>query len=360
MTDMTDSPSRPPLADSYEGLHRRAQQRYMTGDLEGTLTLYRRLTDKLARLSDAVLARRPDLRDLHRTARLELTSLLSQQGRYAEARAAEEVLLESHPEESDRWRRDLARLRVAKGEVEAGLADLRDLAEAQSHDAEPWLLLGIELRIEGRLAESLAALDRALVVAQEHDIQKLASIYYQRFGLLKRMGRLDDALAAWEQALQHDPAVAESIQEVYEALTEAGRYSEARSYLEREENPLLAGYQRGILASRIGQVAEARQAWQAVADLDPDDYEYGYDAWVESVLRLGDPEPALEWLQDALARHGTTRLLILSGIGWAMRQDQELASRLFQGAINSLSRQRPPKKKLDGDDWRLLDSLVWG
>jgi tetratricopeptide (TPR) repeat protein len=249
-------------------------------------------------------------------------------------------------------------LRVAKGEVEDGLADLRDLAEAQPHDAEPWLLLGVELHIEGRLAESLVALDRALAAAQEHDGQEMATIYYRRFDLLKEMGRLDDALAAWEEALRHDPAVAESMQEVYEALTEAGRYSEARSYLEREENPLLAGYQRGILASRTGQMGEARQAWQAVADLDPDDYEYGYEAWVESVLRLGDPDPALEWLQDALARHGTTRLLILSGIGWAMRQDPELATRLFQGAINRLSRQRPPKKKLDGDDWRLLDSLV--
>jgi tetratricopeptide (TPR) repeat protein len=287
-----------------------------------------------------------------------LASLLFQQGRYAEALAAHEVLLESHPEESDQWRRDLARLRIAKGEVEAGLADLRDLAEAQPDDAQLWLFLGIELQIEGRLAESLAALDRALAVAQEHDDQEMATIYYRRFDLLKELGRLDDALAAWEEALRHDPAVAESMHEAYEALTEAGRYSEARSYLEREENPLLAGYQRGILASRTGQVGEARQAWQAVAELDPDDHEYGYDAWVESVLRLGDPDPALEWLQDALARHGTPRLLVLSGIGWAMRQDPDLAGRLFQEAINRLSRQRPPKKKLDSDDWRLLDSLV--
>jgi len=330
----------------------------MTGDLEGALTLYRRLTDKLARLSEAVLVRRTDLRELHRTARLELASVLFQQGRYAEAMEAHEVLMKSHPEEADQWRRDLARLRVAKGEVDEGLAELRGLAEGQPEDAELWLFLGIETQIAGRLAESLAALDRALAASQAQDGEELATIYYQRFSLLEEMGRLDDALAAWEEALRHDPAVAESMHEVYGALTEAGRYREAQSYLQREENPLLAGYQQGIIASRTGKLDEARAAWRQVADLDPNRYEYGHDAWVESVLRLGDSEPALEWLQVALARRGTPRLLVLSGIGWAMRQDPELAGRLFQEAINRLGRQRPPKKKLDSADWRLLDSLV--
>jgi hypothetical protein len=51
-------------------------------------------------------------------------------------------------------------------------------------------------------------------------------------------------------------------------------------------------------------------------------------------------------------------LLILSGIGWAMRDDQELAALLFQRAIHLLRQERPPKQKLDSDDWRLLNSLV--
>ena len=75
-------------------------------------------------------------------------------------------------------------------------------------------------------------------------------------------------------------------------------------------------------------------------------------------MRLGDSEPALEWLQESLPQYGTPRLLVLSGIGWAMRQDVELATALFQQAINLLRRQRPPKQKLDRADWQLLDSLV--
>ena len=57
-------------------------------------------------------------------------------------------------------------------------------------------------------------------------------------------------------------------------------------------------------------------------------------------------------------RYGTPRLLVLSGIGWAMRDDSELAAGLFQQAISLLRRLRPPKQKLDSADWHLLDTVV--
>jgi tetratricopeptide (TPR) repeat protein len=349
--------ARPPLRDSYEGLHDRAQAALRTGDVEGAVSLFRRLVEKLSRLSDRVLAHRPELRDLHRRARLELTGLLRIEGRYAEAIEAEEVLLRTHPEDADSWRTDLAVMRVAKGEVERGLSELQEIAEATPDEAWHWMILGREARIEGRFAESQAALDRALAVCGEDD-PDLAELHYHRFLLLRAMGRLDDAVAAWEEALACDTDVSESIREVYQTLTEVGRYDEARRYVARDENELQAGYQRGLLATLTGSPAQARQEWQAVADLDPDEFEYGHDAWVESVLRLGDPIPALEWLQDNLSQFGTPRLLILSGIGWAMNQDAELAVVLFQEAINLLRRSRPPKQKLDSADWRLLDTLV--
>ena len=73
---------------------------------------------------------------------------------------------------------------------------------------------------------------------------------------------------------------------------------------------------------------------------------------------MGDPEPALEQLQVLLAKGPTPRLLTLSGIGWAMRGDAELAGVLFQRSISLLRTRRPRKQKLDSADWRLLDSLV--
>ena len=352
------SASRPTLPDSYEGMHERARSLATAGDVENSFALYRRLTDRLGGLSDRILARRPELRELHLQARLEFTGLLASEGRYAEAIEVEQLLLETDPDEADRWRRDLAVLRVSKGEVDAGLAELRSLAEESPDDPGAWLTLGVECRLASRLAESQHALDRAQEVCKEDDAERLARIFYHRFLLFKEMKQLDDALAAWEEAMAQDPGMGVTIRQVYTMLTEAGRYNEAQSYIARDENPLQAGFQRGIIDSMTGKQIEARQAWRAVADLDPDDFEYGHDAWVEAVLRLGDPEPALEWLQNSLPKVGTPRLFVLSGIGWAMRDDAQLAGILFQQAINLRRRERPSRQKLDSADWRLLDSLV--
>jgi tetratricopeptide (TPR) repeat protein len=349
--------TRPPLPDSYEGLLSRAQSSFRAGDTEGAIALYRRLVDKLGGLSDRIVARRPELRDLHLQARQELASLLRLEGRYAEAIEVTKVLLESHPGQAAQWRTDLAILRLSKGEVEAGLSELRTLAEEEPADARRWLALGSEAAIEGRFAESQAALERALEAA-EGDQQALAEVHYHRFRQYREMGRLEDATAAWEAAVACDAQAGRTVREVYTMLANAGSYGEAQRYIAREENPLQAGLQRGLIAYLTGDSAQARREWREVAGLDPDSHEYGHDAWVEAVLRLGDPDPALEWLQEALRERATPRLLILSGIAWAMRQDQELASVLFQEAINVLRRGRPAKQKLDSTDWRLLDSVV--
>jgi tetratricopeptide (TPR) repeat protein len=352
------STAHPPLPDSYEGLHNRAQALVRRGQIEDSIAHYRRLTDRLGRLSDPILARRRDLRDLHRQARLEFAGLLTAEGRYAEALEVEQVLLRTDPDEAARWRRDLAVLRAAKGEVESGLAELRSLAEEDPDQPEGWMLLAQEARIAGRFAESQRALDRALAACQAEDADTLAEIHYQRFLLFKEMKRLDEALAAWEEAAHHDPELSKTVREVYTMLTDVGRFTDAQRYVKKDDNALQAGFQQGLIASLTGRPIDAREAWQQVSALNPDDFEYGHDAWVEAVLRLRDPDPALEWLQGALPAVGTPRLLILSGIGWAMRQDGELAAVLFQQAINLLRRERPPKRKLDSADWRLLDSLI--
>ena len=352
------SSTRPPLPDSYESLMSRAQGLIQSGDIEGAVSLYYRLVERLNRLSAKVLARRPDLDDMHRQARLNLARLLQLQGRYAEAIEVEEVLLESHPDEADVWRTDLATLRVAKGEVDRGLGELEALAEKHADEPDRWLILGNETRIEGRFAESQAALDRALAVADSDDTEALAEANYQRFQLFKALGELDNAAAAWQAAYECDERVATTVRELYSLFLDAGRYSEAERYISLDANPLQATFYRGHMARLTGNLGKARQQWQDVAELDPDEYEYGHDCWVEAQLRLGDSESALTWLQEALRQHATPRLFVLSGIGWAMRKDTEMAGILFQQAINMQRWARPPKQKLDRSDWRLLNELV--
>lgn len=353
------STARPPLRDSYEGILERARAAFRADDVESALGLYHRLVEKLSGLSERILARRPDLHDLHLQASLELTSLLRFEARYGEAIEVLEKLLESHPDDSHLWRREIAVLHNTSGDVQKGLAELQALADERPGDVWSWLTLGHEARIEGRLQESQVALERALQVTHgATEPNALAEVHYQRFRLLADMGQIDDALASWEEALSSHSDVGNTVREVYTLLTEAGRYSEAQRFVARDGNALQAGFQRGLIASLTGDGRTARQEWRTVASLDPAEYDSGHDAWAEAVLRLGDPDPALEKLQELLPVHSEPRLLILSGIGWAMRGDRELAAALFQQAISVLRRGRPPRQKLESSDWRLLDSLV--
>jgi tetratricopeptide (TPR) repeat protein len=345
---------------------------HRVGAIAEAITLYQRLVQKLDRLSERILQRRPELGEMDLQASLELTELLRSQGRFAEAHQVLSKLASKHPDRASGWRRDLASLLVAKGEAQEGLAELRALAEEDAQNHEGWIALGREARIEGRLRESEEALDHAQRVlpsraavdqasATSRGQEAQAEVHFERFLLFKDMGRLDDAMAAWEQAVAHDPTRADTVRDLYTALTDAGRYSDAQRYVERDRNPLCAGFQRGLIAQMTGKPIVAREEWQGVAALDPEEFSNGQDCWVEAVLRLGDPEPAIEILGQLLRTSQssrTPRLLTLSGIAWAMQGDADLAPTLFQQSLNSLRRRRPPKQKLDSKDWHLLDSLV--
>ena len=350
--------SQAPLRDSYEGMLNQARAAYQAGNLHQSIALYQRLFDRLGRLSNRIFDRRPQLRDLHRQAGMDLVNLLGLEGRYPEAIEVTEDLARRFPGEADAWRRDLAMLRLAKGEADRGLSELETLADEEPENVWNWIVLAIESRTEGRFAESQAALDRAMDVATSADPEALAEVHYQRFHLLKDMGQIDEAIAAWEQAVAVYSDVADQVRDVYVLLTDAGRYDEALAYVERDGNQLQAGFQRGLIRSLTGDPDGARQEWQTVAGMDPEEFESGHDAWVEAVLRLGDPVPALEGLQRLLRRHASVRMLALSAIAWAMHDDQEVALSSLERTTELMRRGRPPKQKLDSADWRLLDSLV--
>jgi tetratricopeptide (TPR) repeat protein len=245
-----------------------------------------------------------------------------------------------------------------KGEVDAGLAELRELAEAQPQDARRWWVLGSEARLEGQLELGRSALAHALLAARDAAPELGAVIHYERFLLLRDLGRVEEAVAAWEQAVKLDTRYQDSISQAYAMLTDAGRYSDALAYVARDENPLRAGLQRGLIAQQTGQMIEARKEWKAVAVLDPEQYAGGQEAWAEAVVRLGDPQPLLDRLQVLMTKHGTTRLLVLAGIAQAMNGQVDRAAMLFQQAIQLVRYGRPARQKLDRADWRLLSSVV--
>jgi len=360
------TPEHLPLPDSYEGLFIQARSLAQADLMPDAIAAYQRLVQKLGALSDKIRSRRPELKDLHKQALVELTDLLAWERRFAEAEEYQKTLLDldNDPARLTFWRRRLASLRIQKGETEPGLADLRALAEEIPDDPWNWLSLGEEARLEGRLADSLAAFDRAVTVAgQAQDeklrVEALTNAHYRRFLLFKEMARWEDAVKAWEQAEALKPdEMAETLPDLYKMLTDAGLYSTARTYVDRDTNGLRAGLQRGLLGLMTGRPADAMQEWRAVAALDPLSFDSGHEAWMEAVLRVGDPQPVLDRLDELLSGYGSTRMLILGGMAWAMSGKMETAGALLQRAIDLLRRERPPKTKLDSADWRLLTELV--
>jgi len=353
------------LPGSYEDLFFRAQRLAEVGEVDQAIDLYSRLLERLGRLSESVLAHRPGLRNVQLRASLELAGLLQSQGRYAEAIEVEGKLLQTHADRSSLWRRDLAVLRMAKGEVDQGIRELQALAEEDPDNVWNWTVLANEARIDARFAESQAAYAQALAAAgrseeAKEDPKTLSEIHFGRFRLLRDTGDRDGALAAWEEALAVEPSVIRTVREVYQMLTEAGRYAQAQEYVARDGNALQAGLQRGIIAQWTDHPDQATKEWQDVAALDPMEFDQGHDCWAEAVLRLGDPVPVLQRLQPLLRYHGSVRLLVLAGIAWAMHGDRELAQGLFEQSTSLLQRSRPAKQKLDGADWRLLTTLVAG
>lgn len=351
------------LPGSYEDLFFRGQALAQAGEAGQAIELFARLVERLGRLSESVFERREGLRNVQLRASLELTSLLQAEGRYEEALGVESRLLKTHPDRSPLWRRDLAVLRISGGAVEEGLRELRALADESPDDVWNWLVLANESRIEGRFAESRAAYAQALEAAgrvqeAERDPKILAEIHFGRFRLNDAAGQLDEALAEWERALELEPSVKNTVHNVYQMLTTAGRYAEALEYVARDDNTLQAGFQQGVIAELTGDAEQATSKFRAVAALDPMLFEQGHECWAEAVLRLRDPVPVLERLRYLIGEHGSIRLLVLAGIAWAMHGDKDLAQGLFEQSISLLKRSRPAKQKLDSADWRLLATLV--
>ncbi len=187
-----------------------------------------------------------------------------QQGRLAEAEAAYQALLQAHP-------------------GHAGALHLLGLAHFQRGDAAAAARL---------IGESLARDGRNAVAHNNHGAVLLA------------LGRLEEALAAFERACALKPDYAEALNNAGNALVSLGRPAEA---LDRYRRALELGLRsatlhvnRGIALQGLGRPDEALAAFDEALAMAPD----SPDALAnrgEALRRLGRYREALESLDRALA-----------------------------------------------------------
>jgi tetratricopeptide (TPR) repeat protein len=343
------------LPDSYEDIFSNARLLRGQGDFEGAVGEYRRLVERVSKLKPELLQRRPSLRELLLLSGMELGGLLRRMERHDEAIALYDHLIESSPAGEDFiWRRNKAITTIAKGEVSAGLDELRALTVAYP-TAYNWRTLGLQCFWTGNYDEAEENMRRAIETADDDDAFIMA--HWMLFDLYREVGRSDEALDTWEEATAFQ-GLSGFWEPPSRMLLQEGDLARAEQCIEQEENELYQGLLRGLLAQARGEEEQARRHWQRVYRADPDDYEDGFDAWAEAALRLGQPGEALETLHD-YSEEGeqTPRWYLLLTIAEANYGHTDHAREKLEEATE-LSRLTSHRSRLSTTDWQLLDELV--
>jgi tetratricopeptide (TPR) repeat protein len=346
------------LPDSYQDLYSEARTARLAGRHDDAIAAYTRIVERLSQLSSETIQGRPDLEELLRQASEELIEVLRWERRYDEAIELEERLISLFPEEDLVRRTEVANLLIEKGQVEAGLSQLKEIAQADAENIWGWITLGAQYLWLKRHEEAESYLQQAIGMeaAAEEDV---AFAHYYLFHLYRGQDRFDEAADAWNQARRLDPDMESSLPEIYRMYIDAGDYRQAHSYLRREQNRLRYLFHLGLMDHEQDDQYAAQRQWRRLAEMDPTAYEEGQDDWAEACLRLGLVQQAINTLAR-LVNQGeiTPRRMMLLGLGWAIADETERARAALDGAVMMLDHSRPRQSKLSRDDWRLYQQLV--
>jgi len=346
------------VSDSYEYIYALAESSLARGDYETAQANFERLNERLSKLKPVVLDRRPELRNLRVVSLGKQAEIHHIQGEFGQALELYSEAIEIAPETRDRWQRDVALVYIDMGQVEKGLDELRAQAIAHPGDHELWLTIGMEAESLGRLDEAEESLRRAARIASEPDDK--TEVYLALFDFYREQGRVEEALAAWNQAWQahgHDP---DYVFPIYQMMWEAGDLEQAREYLGHEENPLRKGFHEGLLATSEGKPEEAARHWQRVTKMNPLEFDEGHEAWAEAALRVDHPPEEVVGVLGTILEAGdfSLRGLLLQAIAEARMGHTEHAEGVLEVARNIGLRTRPRQENLPPAHWALFDELV--
>jgi tetratricopeptide (TPR) repeat protein len=343
------------LADSYESIYQRAITQMGLGNADDAIDLMLRIVNRLRKLRPETLERKADLQNMLILAWRNAVVFLRWEKRYDQAIAVCESVLDRLPD-PDAARRRVASLTIEKGEVEEGIARLKELAEAKPSFAA-WSDLGAEYAALGRYDEAKACYRSALALAGSNEDAALANVAL--FELYQETGRLQDALDAWSMATVLDPELGEQVHQLYGWLIDRGELEQAAKYLRREQDPIRRAFYEGLIDWQSGREAAARTKWHNVLGTEVEQASQA-DAWVRAALYLGEPERAIEWAEAPAARGllTATDALVAVGIAHAMLGQLDAAQAWFDRALLNLERAWPSRDSIPAAKWALLTSLV--
>ncbi len=169
----------------------------------------------------------------------------------------------------------------------------------QAVQSDPWrhYQRGATLMARGRYEEALAAFDRAVELETQY-----VPVHDSRAWLLIELGRYEEALAAYDRAIKLDAYDFEALENRKWVLAELGRHEELLDpydwAIESDPDSAWAHHRKGAALAELGRYEEALEAYDRTIKLRPG------DAWAHSVkgsvlAKLGRYEEALAVLDSA-------------------------------------------------------------
>ena len=211
-----------------------------------------------------------------------------QSGRLEEAATLYSKILEADPRHADaNHLLGVIAFQLGRNEV---AADLIGIAIAANRSNPAFHSnLGNALNGMGRLDDALAAYDRALRLRPDY-----ADAHYNRGNVLRDMGRLDDALAACDTALRLRPDYADASYSRGNVLRDMGRLDDALTAydgaLRLRPDYTEAYNNRGNALLSMGRLDDALAAYDGALRLRPDyaDAHYNRGNVLQDMARLDD------------------------------------------------------------------------
>lgn len=201
-------------------------------------------------------------------------------------------------------------------------------------NAEEWFNQGVALGKEDKLEEALKAFEKAIEIDPRY-----AWAWNNKGVALDRLSRHDEALKAFEKVIEIDPQDAKAWFNKGVSLGGLGKHDEALKAFEKaieiDPQDARAWHNRGEALGRLGRYEKALKAFGKAIDIDPK-YAWPYGSWGALLLDMGCVEGAAERVKEALEREPELAwLLILHGRIKLEQKDYDDAIQSFKEAISS-------------------------
>jgi len=318
------------LSDSYEAIYDKAADLASQGRWDDALVEYRRILDRLSRLSRSTLNSHPDLIALVLRVVGDMNDLLGDLGRYDEAIELLRRMADVFPDGKSVWLAEAARCRIDKGEVEQALAELQALA--QDDPAHPLIAFGVGEAYAAleNYEEALVHFNRSIELATQPAVK--ADGYYAMVYVYMRLGQPDQVARAWDAAVALDPTIADSVSSVYEFYLELIEPETARLFIEREQNPLRRGLYSGIADDMEDDRDSAKKQWRRVLRQKITAETEGIESWIEAGLRLGESGKVVDTVLPLLGKGARLDVngVVMLAVAWALEGEVWAADRFLE------------------------------